>query len=254
MRRSRLRPHPGFSRPPRPRLRPGFTLPGFTLVEMSVVLVLIGLLLGGVLKGQQLIEATRLRMTISQWEGVRAAFSAFQERYGALPGDFAAATTYINGPMVANGDGDGVIGAANRGMGDPAGAESARAWEHLAAAGFLSGVRLDEGPAQDSSTLPARLSGLSLVIVHGRFGLTAGTGHWLRLQDTPAGAPTRNSLSGVQALEIDTRFDDGNADTGFIVMSDFAGTAPGQADGCKNADGTYASGAVQTCTPVFFLE
>ena len=34
---------------------------GFTLIEIAIVLVIIGLLLGGVLKGQELINAARVR-------------------------------------------------------------------------------------------------------------------------------------------------------------------------------------------------
>ncbi|WP_041794903.1 prepilin-type N-terminal cleavage/methylation domain-containing protein [Pararhodospirillum photometricum] len=234
--------------------RPPAARDGFTLIEMSVVLVLVGLLIGGVLKGQTLIDSTRLKMTVSQWEAVRAAFMAFEDRYGALPGDAPEATVYIGGAHVTNGNGNGIIGPAGLGVSGAAGDESSRAWEHLAAAGYLSGVRLDAGNTVETSSLPARLSGLSFVIIHGRFGTTAGTGHWLRLQDTPSGAPTRNVLSGTQAMEIDSRYDDGNADSGFIVMSSFPGSGVGIADACKNADGTYASGAAQVCTPVFFLQ
>ncbi|WP_413207177.1 type II secretion system protein [Rhodospirillum sp. A1_3_36] len=232
----------------------GGARPGFTLIEMSMVLVLIGLILGGVLKAQQLIDSTRLKMTIGEWESTRAAFSIFRDRYNALPGDFDEASTYLANAAIRNGDGDGVIGSADLSMGSSYDAESSRAWEHLTYGNFLTGVKLDGGAGQDQSVLPAKLSGLSLVVIHGTFGDTAGTGHWLRLQDSVSGAPTRNALSGAQAREIDTRYDDGNADTGHIVMSDFSGTATGSPDGCKTARGQYASGEAGVCNPVFFLE
>ena len=65
---------------------------GFTLIEIAIVLVIIGLLLGGVLKGQELITGARVRNLISQQDGIKAAFFGFQDRFRALPGDYAAAT------------------------------------------------------------------------------------------------------------------------------------------------------------------
>ncbi len=69
---------------------------GFTLIEIAIVLVIIGLLLGGVLKGQELITGARVRNLISQQDGIKAAFFGFQDRFRALPGDYASASTNIN--------------------------------------------------------------------------------------------------------------------------------------------------------------
>src|SRR5438046_6702163 len=83
---------------------------GFTLIEIAIVLVIIGLLLGGVLKGQELITGARVRNLISQQDGIKAAFFGFQDRYRALPGDYASAGTNINcTPLCANGNGNGRI-------------------------------------------------------------------------------------------------------------------------------------------------
>ena len=82
---------------------------GFTLIEIAIVLVIIGLLLGGVLKGQELITGARVRNLISQQDGIKAAFFGFQDRFRALPGDYAAASTNINGVSRSNGNGNGRI-------------------------------------------------------------------------------------------------------------------------------------------------
>ena len=81
---------------------------GFTLIEIAIVLVIIGLLLGGVLKGQELITGARVRNLISQQDGIKAAFFGFQDRYRALPGDYAAATR-TSVPSAGNGNGNGRI-------------------------------------------------------------------------------------------------------------------------------------------------
>ena len=69
---------------------------GFTpTIDTAIVLVIIGLLLGGVLKGQELITGARVRNLISQQDGIKAAFFGFQDRYRALPGDYASASSNI---------------------------------------------------------------------------------------------------------------------------------------------------------------
>jgi prepilin-type N-terminal cleavage/methylation domain-containing protein len=90
---------------------------GFTLIEIAIVLVIIGLLLGGVLKGQELVTSARVRNLITQQEGIKAAFFGFQDRYRALPGDYASAdVNMVCGAIpCAKGDGNGRIDAPNTG-------------------------------------------------------------------------------------------------------------------------------------------
>jgi prepilin-type N-terminal cleavage/methylation domain-containing protein len=107
---------------------------GFTLIEIAIVLVIIGLLLGGVLKGQELITGARVRNLISQQDGIKAAFFGFQDRYRALPGDYAAADQNINctgGCPSGNGNGRVEDAAGSK--------EYIFTWTHLTAAGFLNG-------------------------------------------------------------------------------------------------------------------
>src|SRR5437868_1353513 len=109
---------------------------GFTLIEIAIVLVIIGLLLGGVLKGQELITSARVRNLISMQDGIKAAYFGFLDRYRALPGDYAQATTNITGvstssgcgptATVGNGNGDGQIAPVTASP-----AENVLAWEHL---------------------------------------------------------------------------------------------------------------------------
>jgi prepilin-type N-terminal cleavage/methylation domain-containing protein len=109
---------------------------GFTLIEIAIVLVIIGLLLGGVLKGQELITGARVRNLISQQDGIKAAFFGFQDRFRALPGDYASASTNINNVSL-NGNGNGRI--ENNAAAPAFTHEEILAWNHLTAAGFLNG-------------------------------------------------------------------------------------------------------------------
>jgi prepilin-type N-terminal cleavage/methylation domain-containing protein len=109
---------------------------GFTLIEIAIVLVIIGLLLGGVLKGQELITGARVRNLISQQDGIKAAFFGFQDRFRALPGDYASAATNINN-VSQNGNGNGRI--EPNAVAPAFVHEELLAWNHLTAAGFLNG-------------------------------------------------------------------------------------------------------------------
>src|SRR5689334_4060060 len=90
---------------------------GFTLIEIAILRVIIGLLLGGVIKGEELIRAARVRSLISEEQAIKAAFYGFQDRFRALPGDYASASANINcgGVACVDGDGNGRIEAGNAG-------------------------------------------------------------------------------------------------------------------------------------------
>ena len=77
---------------------------GITLIEIAIVLVIVGFLMIGVAKAQELIQGSRVRALIVQQSDIGTAFLGFHERYGALPGDYRAASaniTVIVGPPPA---------------------------------------------------------------------------------------------------------------------------------------------------------
>ena len=197
---------------------------GFTLIEIAIVLVIIGLLLGGVLKGQELITSARVRNLVSQQDGIKAAYFGFLDRYRALPGDYTAASTNINGVAAGacgthNGNGNGQIEAGN---------ESVLAWEHLSKAGFINGsytCAAAEGP----TTTPTNPYGTRLQLIY---------------DNVYDGAPTarHNVKTGPQIpsdimAEVDRKVDDGNAAGGTFRFSVYAGggVAPTGSGSCYAA-------------------
>lgn len=87
---------------------------GFTLVELSIVLVIIGLIIGGVMLGQDLIQTSKIRSTISQLERYKTGVSAFRTKYGVLPGDMDSATASAfgfaaRGNYAGQGDNNGIL-------------------------------------------------------------------------------------------------------------------------------------------------
>jgi prepilin-type N-terminal cleavage/methylation domain-containing protein len=92
---------------------------GFTLVEIAIVLVIIGLLLGGVLKGQELITNSKIKSVTQDFDGLSAAYYAYQDRIGRVPGDT---------------DNDGLIN------------DNQTFWNDLRSEGFVKGVSGSTAP------------------------------------------------------------------------------------------------------------
>jgi len=102
---------------------------GFTLIEIAIVLLIIGLLLGGIMKGQSMINSARVRAIANDITGIEAAWISFQDRYRSLPGDFARASTHLQQGAI-DGDSNAKVDSV---------AEAGAVWQHLSAAGFISG-------------------------------------------------------------------------------------------------------------------
>ena len=205
---------------------------GFTLIEIAIVLVIIGLLLGGVLKGQELITGARVRNLISQQDGIKAAFFGFQDRYRALPGDYASADTNINCGATAcsKGNGNGRIEKAATAVNGSVVEEQTLVWNHLTAAGFLNGsYTFAAGNPTDTSTPKNPYSSLLELTYDNVYGT--------------AGQPQKHNLkTGAQVpveivAEVDRKIDDGLPYNGAFQFSTYAptgGTAPTAAT-CINA-------------------
>jgi prepilin-type N-terminal cleavage/methylation domain-containing protein len=221
---------------------------GFTLIEIAIVLVIIGLLLGGVLKGQELITGARVRNMISQQDGIKAAFFGFQDRYRALPGDYAAADTNINcgTPPCVNGNGNGRIektGATQH--------EEIIAWSHLTSAGFLNGSYAAasgvSAPADGNNPKNPYSVYVELVYdgLYGAATAASGTGS----------SPAKHNLkTGSQVpveiiAEVDRKIDDGKPNTGgfqFSIYVPTGGTAPSVTT-CVNSENWNISGSDTNC-------
>ena len=166
------------------------TQKGFTLVEIAIVLVIIGLLLGGVLKGQELITNAKIKAVTSDFDNISAAYYAFQDRTGDVPGDAAAAGGATDG-QIANDD---------------------AFWFDLKTEGFISGelgaIGDSDGPAHDLSGVWSATAG----------GVTAAdvfATNYICASNIPESF----------AAGIDGKLDDGVASTGSIRSLNGTGAA-----------------------------
>jgi len=80
---------------------------GFTLAELAIVTVLVGLLLGGILAGRSVVTQARIKLVVTQFNGVHTAHQYYVDRYAALPGDDPRATTRWTPVRSKDGNGDG---------------------------------------------------------------------------------------------------------------------------------------------------
>jgi Prokaryotic N-terminal methylation motif len=77
---------------------------GFTLAEVAIVTVLVGLLFGGVLAGRSVVTQARIKLAVSQFNGVHTAHLYYLDRYAGMPGDDPRVTTRWTVSKDGNGD------------------------------------------------------------------------------------------------------------------------------------------------------
>jgi hypothetical protein len=169
------------------------------------VLVIIGLLIGGVLKGQQLIENSKVKNAANDMNGVIAAYNGYLDQYKRLPGDDGPIATLTGRggnwlTVTQAGNSNGVIAstAANAFTG---GGECAGFWQHLKAAGFLTGNPADAGVA----ALPRNAFG-------GLIGITNAT----VMNNMIGNKVCLSQVPGKAAAALDVQLDDGLPNTGSI--------------------------------------
>lgn len=202
---------------------------GFTLVEIAIVLVIIGLLLGGVLKGQEMIENSKVKNAVNDMNGVSAAYNSYIDRYRRIPGDDGPIATLTGRggswtAVTAQGNNNGALAITQAQVFTGAG-EGAAFWQHLKAAGFISGNPADAG-----------VNALPRNAFNGLLGVGAGVTGMTGLATCLGQAP------GKAARQIDTQLDDGVGNTGSIRATlGVAGTntAPGAAVAAYDDANTY---------------
>lgn len=243
---------------------------GFTLIELSIVLVIIGLIVGGVLVGQDLIKAAEIRATVGQYEKYNSAMNTFRTKYNGIPGDLlstqalafgltclgGSATTCTGGTGL--GDGNGLLEGAAAGTAAQIG-ETPLLWRQLADANLVegsvgttivqtSGAMTTAGPA--SFFLPAKLGRGNYWVA----GANSGQNYYLlgtvaSTSATDAVLTASSGLTPVEAYNIDTKLDDGMAQTG-IVQARGTATAPNTLMGALAATNAGASGTADSVTTI----
>lgn len=254
------------------------------------------MIVAAIVGGSELLKQANLRSVIKEVREYQASFDAFRERYGQFPGDFSQAqhhfTNVVDGSLAitnSNGNGDGlVLATAN---------ESNLAWRHMYLAELISinipvltsanfnlgrtGNPNPQSSVKDAgysivSTIPT-LSNRMMVNVESpwsvvqRVNLIALGRSSDEVSGDSRGALSLGALTPNEAFSIDTKFDDGIANsTGFLgarsgkirasngsnLWDNFAYTTNGQ---CIRAANAYRvtnsdSANVRGCILIFELK
>ena len=238
---------------------------GFTLMEISIVVVIIALIIAGIYTGLSLMRTSQLRSVASEFASYTQAIGSFKDKYQALPGDFSGASGVWSG--ASNGDGNGLIVTNVAGVRPD---EQFIAWKHLALAELIKGSftgTAGSGGVRDrmvgSNIAPSSLNsaGWGLISVtltdiaggYSEIPYTApdtAPNHvlWLGGRSVSATADSQAPvITGSEALEIDTKMDDGLPGSGKVIAQ-----SNGSISTCSNSATAYnISTSSLVCALVF---
>jgi len=203
---------------------------GFTLVEIAIVLVIIGLLLGGILKGQELINSAKVKNLANDFRVIPTYIYAYQDKYKALPGDDAQATTHLTPPAgvtITNGNGNGVIdGSLFAATG-----ETFQFWQQVRLANLAAGPSNTTDPAY----LPTNAVGGQLSV--SSMSTTASPAQPWITGMTGTYQVCSKGILGKFAKQLDIQMDDGNTATGSLqVVLDTQAASGGTAVATASVD------------------
>jgi len=212
---------------------------GFTLIELSIALVIIALMVGGVLTGKDLIEASKIRAQVKQFDQMFTAVNTFKMKYTMLPGDLTetiASQTGLTTGRYNNGyqtHGDGRIGTIAFAAGSSFSGEGLLYWNDLMRAGLIN----DTTHNPDDTYLYANMtSGFDRYVPRAKLNnqyllvFSNGTNHErctiryycmsiYNITSTNGGANFNADgagLTALQAFHLDSKIDDGNPSSGKI--------------------------------------
>lgn len=192
-------------------------LPGFSLIELALVLIVIGILAGAVFKGQDILEAAKIRAVLNDIDRIRTAATLYHDAFGQWPGNDSLASSRF-GQGVTNGQGNGLI----------SGGESSQFWVHLAKAEHLA----------EASAPASKLGGMFHVE-----GDPLTRKNFLIL----SGPEKMGLLTPKQAALLKAKAGEGNPLTGQILIAEGTDAAPRS---CVN-EGTFH---LATKTPACILK
>ena len=242
----------------------------FSLIELSIVLIIIGLLIAGITGGASLIKSSELRSIMGEARGYAVSVNSFFTQYDQYPGD---ASTNVGSSSSSLGDRDNKIEFVNDAT--PKVAEGIDAWYDLKDIGAIdlalttSGAMTDPNALVPVTNIPgSKIKGAGWVFDYNTgqlqnvVVLTGTSDDWSSttpkdLVNTASPTALTDNLSTAiisapDALSIDSKIDDGKANSGNVLAVNQSTAA---ADQCSStATYTVTNGAKKTCVLTFRVD
>jgi len=218
----------------------------FSLIELSIVLIIIGLLIAGITGGASLIKSSELRSIMGEARGYAVAVNSFFTQYDQYPGD---AINAVGAESKGNGDRDNKIEFVNDNSSGTIHAEGVEAWYDLKDIGAIDLALVSVSFTSPPILVPVtnipgskikgagwvfdyNISTLQNVVVltgttaaysiasPGVAGSTSTMVNGLNYLPAAEALASRNAsteiISAPDALSIDSKIDDGKANTGNV--------------------------------------
>ena len=239
---------------------------GFSLAELSIVLVIMGLLAGGVMVGRDMIVSSKMNALATEQGILVSATKIFQDKYYSLPGDFKQAEGVWgtasggcdwgarSGTQTCNGNGDGKVLTTTQ-------VEMFAFWVHLNNAGLLddsysgvytgTNVRFTAGTDVPNSQWTDKTGWIAYYVGNITGGANAiyydgNYGHVLMLGDEGLDLTSNGVMSPSEQKKLDTKFDDGDPDSG-----DIRGAKGTFASSCITGTSYNVSNGEAGCAPIW---
>lgn len=248
----------------------------FSLIELSIVLIIIGLLIAGITGGASLIKSSELRSIMGEARGYAVSVNSFFTQYDQYPGD-ASVNVGKESIPTAVGDRDNKIEFVNDVAASPV-AEGIDAWFDLKDIGAIdmvltplihtnattgslhSPVALTMGLGAPGSKIKGAgwvfdyntASLQNVVVLTGNTDAYATPAAFTMVNgavDTGVGNASKEIITAGDALAIDSKIDDGKANTGNVAAVNQSTTL------CSsNANYVVTAGSTKVCALSFRVD
>ncbi len=113
---------------------------GFSLIELSIVIIVVGLIVSSVLFVNKIVYQAKIRAVISEYQTYDGAYTSFQDKFNAVPGDMPNAWDYwgtdcATSAALCNGNGNFEIPHNVNVITETY--ELIKAWKHLSLANLI---------------------------------------------------------------------------------------------------------------------